>query len=108
MTSAPTASRRALIFDIGGVVIDRNPCHLFDELIHDSARRRQFLTEVCPPEWNAELDRGRRFAPAVADRAATFPEWSALLADIEPHIARWVDVYIPLDGEEHPPTRISS
>jgi HAD superfamily hydrolase (TIGR01509 family) len=79
MSNAPTTSPLPLIFDIGGVVVDWNPCHLFNELIPDEAHRRQFLTEVCLPEWNAELDRGRRFATAVADRAAAFPEWSALI-----------------------------
>src|SRR5262249_10051918 len=70
----------ALIFDLGGVLVDWNPRYLFDELLPDPARREFFLREVCPPSWHAELDRGRSFAEAVEERTELFPEWAEAIA----------------------------
>ena len=60
-------SRPVLIFDLGGVVLDWNPRHLFRALIPDEAQREWFLTEVCSPQWNALMDTGQPSAGAVAE-----------------------------------------
>jgi 2-haloacid dehalogenase len=78
-----------LIFDLGGVVVDWSPRYLFDRLIPDPRRRDYFLTEVCPPWWNAELDRGRSFAEAVRERCELFPDWSA---SIQAYWRRWPEM----------------
>lgn len=80
---------RALIFDLGGVLVDWNPRHLFDKLLPDPAQREYFLREVCPSSWNAELDRGRPFAEAVRERTALFPEWAE---HIEAYQRRWPEM----------------
>jgi 2-haloacid dehalogenase len=79
----------ALIFDLGGVVVDWSPRYLFDRLIPDRERRDYFLTEVCSPWWNAELDRGRSFAEAVHERCELFPDWSAY---IQAYWRRWPEM----------------
>jgi 2-haloacid dehalogenase len=87
MSQAGTVSeRRALIFDLGGVVIDWSPRYLFDELLPDAGQRDRFLTEVCPPSWNLELDRGRPFEDAVRERSGLYPEWAPY---IEAYWRRW-------------------
>lgn len=85
----PGTTRRALIFDLGGVVVDWNPRYLFDGLIADPGERDRFLTEICPPWWNVELDRGRPFAAAVRERVREHPEWAE---HIRAYHLRWVDM----------------
>jgi 2-haloacid dehalogenase len=71
------ASRPVLIFDLGGVVLDWNPRHLFRALIPDEAQREWFLTEVCSLGWNAQMDAGKPSAEAVAELIAEYPEHTA-------------------------------
>lgn len=75
-----------VVFDIGNVLIDWNPEHLYARVIPDPRARRWFLAHVCTPEWNRAQDRGRSFAEAIAERRALFPEWRA---EIEAFRARW-------------------
>lgn len=71
---------QAVVFDIGGVLLDWNPDYLYDELIADPEERLRFLTEVATPEWNRQQDAGRTWAEAVAELTERFPadaEWIA-------------------------------
>ena len=63
-----------VVFDLGGVLIDWNPRHLYDELIADAAEREHFLTEVCGPDWNVQQDAGRTIAEANAEAIARHPD----------------------------------
>jgi 2-haloacid dehalogenase len=69
-----------VVFDIGNVLIEWDPLHLYRRLIPEEADRARFLAEVCTPAWNLEQDRGRTWAEAVAERAALFPEHADLIA----------------------------
>ena len=73
------ASRPVLIFDLGGVVLDWNPRHLYRTLIPDETEREWFLAEVCSPAWNAQMDAGKPAAEAVAELSAQFPEHASLI-----------------------------
>ena len=70
---------RNVVFDIGGVLLDWNPRHLYRGLVADPAEVEWFLTEVCTPEWNATLDAGRSFDEACDELAAEHPEHAALV-----------------------------
>lgn len=73
----------AILFDLGGVLIDWNPRYLYRPLFNgDEAAMEAFLARVCPPEWNHQIDAGRPFAEAVAERQRLFPEHAH-------HIALW-------------------
>ena len=74
------ASRPVLIFDLGGVVLDWNPRYLFRTLIPDEAAREWFLTEVCGPAWNLQMDVGKPAAEGVAELSARYPEQAALIS----------------------------
>jgi 2-haloacid dehalogenase len=75
-----------LVFDIGGVLLDWNPTYLYEKLIPDPQQRAHFLTEVLPPSWNVEQDRGRPWAVAEAERIAVYPQHAALIRAFR---ARW-------------------
>lgn len=83
---AETSRRPVVVFDLGGVLIDWDPRHLYRKLIDDEARMEWFLAEVCHPDWNLEQDRGRTFAEAIAEAAARHPGERPL---IEAYHQRW-------------------
>ena len=69
-----------VVFDLGGVLIDRDPRHLYRSLFHgDHAAMERFLSEVCTPTWNQQQDAGRLWAEAVAVVQKQFPEYDGLI-----------------------------
>jgi 2-haloacid dehalogenase len=64
-----------VIFDVGNVLLDWNPRHLFRKMFDDHERMEWFLANICSPAWNIEQDRGRTFAEGVALLLARHPEW---------------------------------
>lgn len=79
----------AVIFDLGGVLIDWNPRHLYRKLFDDEAAMETFLGEVCAPAWNLEQDRGRPWAAAIAELSAQHPDQAELIAAYR---ARWPEM----------------
>jgi 2-haloacid dehalogenase len=61
-----TVPRSAAVFDLGGVLIDWNPRHLYRKLFQHEADMEHFLANICTPEWNLQQDAGRTFAEASA------------------------------------------
>jgi 2-haloacid dehalogenase len=71
----------AILLDLGGVLVDWNPRHLYRPLFQgDEAGMEHFLSEICPPEWNRQMDAGRPFDEAIAERQRLFPEHGPLIA----------------------------
>lgn len=67
----------AVVFDIGGVLLDWNPRYLYRKLFDDEAEMERFLAEICTPEWHAAHDRGVPMEPSCAELAAEHPEYAA-------------------------------
>jgi 2-haloacid dehalogenase len=67
-------TRRVVVFDLGGVLLDWNPRHLYRKLFDDEASMESFLTDVCSPAWNERQDAGRPFHEAVAELAPKHPD----------------------------------
>lgn len=76
------------VFDIGNVLLDWDPRHLYRKVFDDHGRMEQFLTEVCTPAWNIEQDRGRLFRDAVAELVTVHPH---LEAEIRAFDERWIE-----------------
>jgi 2-haloacid dehalogenase len=68
-----------VVFDVGGVLLDWNPRHLYRKLIADEAQMEWFLEEVCSPAWHAPHDRGVSTAVSCAELASRYPEYSELI-----------------------------
>ena len=64
----------AILFDLGGVLIEWDPRRIYTARFQDPTELEWFLGEVCSPEWNRGLDAGRPFAEAIAEKQAEFPE----------------------------------
>ena len=89
MVQTDGEGRPVIVYDLGGVLIDWNPRHLYRKLIEDEAAMEWFLAEVCHTAWNEEQDRGRRFAAAIEEAAAHHPEYRPL---IEAYFERWAEM----------------
>lgn len=80
---------QAIVFDIGGVLLDWDPDHLFRKLIADDEERRWFLAEVCSPSWNAKQDGGRSWAEATRELGRRFPAYSNFITAYD---VRWEEM----------------
>ena len=69
------AAIEAVIFDIGGVLLDWNPRHLYRKVFDgDDVAMERFLARVCSPAWHDPHDRGASTAPSCALLAREHPE----------------------------------
>jgi 2-haloacid dehalogenase len=80
---------KAVVFDLGGVLIDWDPRYLYRKLLADEAAVEEFLATVCTPEWNDEQDRGRPFAEGVAELVERHPVHAAA---ITAYHERWTEM----------------
>jgi len=62
-----------IIFDLGGVLIDWNPRHLYRKIFKTEEEIEWFLANVCTNEWNEKQDAGRTFEDATAELLEKFP-----------------------------------
>ena len=79
----------AVVFDLGGVLIDWDPRYLYRRLFDDPDEMESFLAEVTTAEWNAHQDAGRPWAEAVELLVADHPERREL---IEAFHQRWPEM----------------
>jgi len=78
-----------VVFDIGNVLIEWNPEHLYSRLIPDDLERRRFLETICTAEWNLQQDLGRPWPDAIALLTRQYPDKAAL---IEAYYEDWHDM----------------
>jgi 2-haloacid dehalogenase len=69
----------AVVFDIGGVLLEWDPKLVYRDLLPDPAELERFLAEICTPAWNATLDAGRPFDEACAELATRHPDRAELI-----------------------------
>jgi 2-haloacid dehalogenase len=86
----------AVVFDVGQVLVQWDPRHLYRTLFPDPDRMEFFLSEVCTPAWNLELDRGMDWDEALSERIARYPSFER---EIRAFWERW-DEMVPgaIDG----------
>jgi 2-haloacid dehalogenase len=69
----------AVVFDIGGVLLDWDPRYLYRKLIDDEDEMNRFLAEVCTMEWHDAHDRGKPAETSCAELAVLHPEHEELI-----------------------------
>ena len=67
---------KTVVFDLGGVLIDWDPRHLYRKMFGDAAAMEHFLTEICTIEWVLEQDAGRPFSEGIPLLAARHPDYA--------------------------------
>ncbi len=81
--------RSIVVFDLGGVLIDWDPRHLYRKLFAgDEAAMEHFLATVCTHEWHRHHDAGRSLAEGVRT-----------LKDLHPDKAELIDAFGTRQGE---------
>jgi 2-haloacid dehalogenase len=73
------SGRSVVVFDLGGVLIQWNPRHLYRKLFDDEALMEEFLATVCTSDWNECQDAGRSFAEAEAELIRHHPDKEHLI-----------------------------
>jgi 2-haloacid dehalogenase len=85
-----------VVFDLGAVLIDWDPRHVYRPLFLDDAAMEEFLATICTPQWNAQQDRGHSMAAATAALVAEHPEHTNL---ITAYYGRWHEMLgEPIEG----------
>jgi 2-haloacid dehalogenase len=69
----------AVVFDVGGVLIDWDPRHLYRKIFDDAAQMERFLAEVCTTAWNEQADAGRPIAEITAELCRDHPDQRPLI-----------------------------
>jgi len=68
-----------VVFDLGGVLIDWDPRHLYRQLIADPADLEDFLGRICTPQWHAAHDLGVDTTQSCRELAGQHPEHADLI-----------------------------
>ena len=63
----------AVVFDLGGVLIDWDPRYLYRQLFTDPAEMEDFLTRICTPDWHHAHDLGEDIAESCRRLARRYP-----------------------------------
>jgi 2-haloacid dehalogenase/putative hydrolase of the HAD superfamily len=80
----PVRPPRALLWDVGNVIVRWNPRTLYAKIFKEPADLDRFLSHVGTLDWHAATDRGVTFADNIAARSAEHPEHAE-------HLAAWWD-----------------
>jgi 2-haloacid dehalogenase len=75
----PGMTKTTVIFDLGGVLLDWNPRHLYRKLFTDEVAMEHFLANVCTNEWHLQHDAGRPFVETCTELKQIHPQHGALI-----------------------------
>ena len=81
---------RNIVFDLGGVLVQWDPVHLYRKIFNDELKVQDFLNRICTYEWNLEQDRGRTIHEATIQKIEEFPEYEK---EIKAYYGRWDEMF---------------
>jgi len=79
MPGLAAANIDAVVFDIGGVLLDWDPRHLYRKLFDDEQAMERFLGEICTMRWHHAHDLGVPMQRSCAVLAAAHPEYAEMI-----------------------------
>jgi 2-haloacid dehalogenase len=80
---------KAIVFDLGNVLIDWNPDYIYREMFDDEKEKMHFFQNICTSDWNEQQDAGRSLKEGTEELVAKYPEWKD---HIEAYYARWTEM----------------
>lgn len=78
-----------VVFDLGGVLIDWNPLHLYNKIFENPKKARSFIDEICTLDWNEQQDGGRTIKEGTDWLITKHPEYSE---EIKAYYDRWEEM----------------
>lgn len=85
-----------IVFDLGGVLVDWDPNHLYKNIFETQAQVDFFLENVCNLEWNAKQDAGRTLEEAASVLIEQHPDFTT---QIKTYYERWTEMFSgPIHG----------
>ena len=69
----------AVVFDLGGVLIDWDPRHLYRQLFDDPGEMEDFLARICTPDWHRAHDLGEDTTVSCERLARQHPDYRDLI-----------------------------
>jgi 2-haloacid dehalogenase len=66
-------------FDLGGVLIDWNPRHLYRKLFADPGEMEDFLDRICTSDWHRQHDLGADITASCERLAARHPDYRDMI-----------------------------
>lgn len=84
-----STSIKAIVFDLGGVLVDWNPRYLYRKIFDSEKEIEWFLENICNMDWNEEQDAGRPLAAATNMKILEHPEWAE---HIKAYYERWPEM----------------
>lgn len=85
----------AVVFDVGNVLFQWHPRHLYQRLIPEAARVDWFLQNVVTTDWHFQLDAGRGFAECAEELCALYPDERPLIEAWAPHFNETLEHEVP-------------
>ncbi|MEM8627303.1 MAG: HAD family phosphatase [Pseudomonadota bacterium] len=80
------ATVRAVVFDIGNVLIRWDPRNLYRNIFETTAEMEHFLSSIVGMGWVSQMDAGKPWAQGVAELSAQYPEFAAQISAFD---TRW-------------------
>ena len=79
-----------IIFDLGNVLVNWSPLHVFDENYFASLGKRDyFFQHICTMDWNEKQDEGRSIVEATKELIEQYPDWEQPIRD---YYGRWTEM----------------
>ncbi len=75
----PDRDIAAVVFDLGGVLLDWDPRHLYRQLFADPAEMADFLGRICTPQWHLAHDLGMDTEQSCRELARLHPDYEELI-----------------------------
>src|SRR5436190_24153161 len=84
-----TGTIKAIIIDLGGVMIDWNPRYVYRQIFKTEEEVEWFLQNVTTLDWNERQDEGFPIHKATEELIAKHPEWEP---EIKAYYGRWLEM----------------
>jgi 2-haloacid dehalogenase len=78
-SAVPSPAVDAVVFDLGGVLLDWDPRYLYRKLIEDPAELAEFLAVVCTGDWHRAHDLGATTLESCRALAREYPQHADLI-----------------------------
>ncbi|MBC7947145.1 MAG: HAD family phosphatase [Chitinophagaceae bacterium] len=83
------AAINTIIFDLGNVLIEWNPMHVYKDYFDSEEKLKHFFDKICTADWNEEQDAGRSIVEATQELVGKYPEWEQPIRD---YYGRWTEM----------------